>query len=117
MTKQEIFNKVKKHLLKQKVRAENKKGQCKYIMKDGRRCAIGCLLDKKAAESFYGGVGDLIRLQYPEFIAILPSDSQDKLERMEFLVELQSIHDHYTPKFWMGQLHTFAQRYDLTYGN
>ncbi len=44
MTKQEIFDKVKAHLLAQGKRAVNGDGNCMYRGMDGTKCAVGCLI-------------------------------------------------------------------------
>ena len=51
MKLQTIFNRVKKHLLKQGKRSfrgeENTTDMlCLYLAEDGRKCAIGCLIDE-----------------------------------------------------------------------
>lgn len=46
MKKQEIYDKVCKHLAKQKTRAMNDGagGGCAYRADDGKKCAVGCLI-------------------------------------------------------------------------
>lgn len=46
LTNQEIFTKVKRHLLKQKQQAR-RLGGCAYRTEDGLKCAVGCLIPKK----------------------------------------------------------------------
>lgn len=43
-TEQQVFNQVARHLIKQKVRAVNEAGHCKYRPGNGSMCAAGCLM-------------------------------------------------------------------------
>lgn len=48
MTNQEIYTKVRRHLLKQNAKAMNtgkdKAPVCVYLADDGKKCAVGCLI-------------------------------------------------------------------------
>ncbi len=54
MNRQEVFTKVKDHLLKQNKAAVNAGyGACAYLAPDGLKCAVGCLIpDGHTAQSF-----------------------------------------------------------------
>lgn len=58
-TDQEAFDAVVRHLAALPERAANPLGDCKYATGDGRRCAVGALLDGTDEELYriYGSVG------------------------------------------------------------
>jgi len=60
MKPQDIFDTVVTHLYTQGRRAITEGGDCLYLAPDGRRCAVGALLDPDSpACSVVGGVADL----------------------------------------------------------
>lgn len=53
MTKQQLFDRVASHLIRQNVRSVTEDGTCMYRGPNGLRCAIGCLIpDEKYHEDF-----------------------------------------------------------------
>lgn len=46
-TKQDVYARVRRHLIRQKKPAIGKFGTCVYRDKDGNKCAIGCLIPKR----------------------------------------------------------------------
>lgn len=50
MTSKELFQRVKDHLLKQKVKSINSQGMCRYLDEKGHKCAIGCLIENYQPE-------------------------------------------------------------------
>lgn len=103
-TKQEIFNKVSKHLINQgelAVRDRKKPTICAYRTSDGLMCAVGCLIKDKHCTS---GV-------------LHSSESEDNLN---FIGKLQKLHDsislndpeEFTRKIKIG-LHTIAKENNL----
>lgn len=97
-----------------------------YYGTNGRKCAIGILIPEEAYNPEVEG---------KSIIAILQRDFSDnniadKLLAMltaslgylsnsdlEFLSELQLIHDTCSPHLWESKLRIFARSYDLNYGD
>lgn len=111
MTNQQVYNKVKAHLLTQKTKSYSRSlGICVYKMvRSTKKCAIGCLLPDDVYESSMEGVGveNLLRL-YPKvnelFIGV----------DVSLLDALQTIHDKESVKKWPHQLEVVAKDYGLT---
>lgn len=89
-SKQEIFNEVWKRIVAQGGPSYSNGNTCKYRNKDGRGCAIGCLIDDETASKWDElAVSDIYTVQYkltetvPEWIKIYTG----------FLRKLQRIHD------------------------
>lgn len=61
---------------------------CMYLTKDGRKCAVGRLLDKEKINMSIVGSVHLLFRDKPEFIT-----EDMKLVGEEFLSELQDLHD------------------------
>lgn len=117
MNKQEIFNTVATHLLRQKERSLrdtkfSTKG-CAYRGNDGMMCAVGVLIK----DEYY----------YPELEGNTPYDvevevavgnsigrSLDK-EDLELLVKLQDIHDFSTTSEWEKALKGIADKYNFLF--
>lgn len=95
------------HLLRQNARAEGEKtfsigNNCVYLAHDGKRCAVGCLMDPlKYSRTLEGyGVGserviDALRDEYHK--------AQPRL-----LGSLQAVHDLYLPADWPECLWSLA---------
>jgi hypothetical protein len=116
LTKQEIYTKVRKHLLTQNAKATIWVGssieRCRYRDDVGRKCAIGCLIpDEKYNKAF-----ESQSLHSSILLAAIgvPSDDPDLLE---FLSKLQQIHDCYPVESWKERLDEFAARHGLKIEN
>lgn len=115
MTKQEIFSKVKKHLL-----AQGKKSLtgtvCGYRGEDNTQCAIGCLIpDNEYDVEMEGNSARRLLLRYEKLEKlILPSDLNKEDGRI-FLTQLQEIHDSYCISTWKHALKCFANEKKLEY--
>lgn len=111
MTDQEIYNKVRKHLLTQMKRSKTEDGCC-YVSPDGTRCAAGCLLpdgyvpppDYNTGVSVHGiSIDDgAPEVMYDAF-----------RDHRELLTLLQSIHDGRDPVDWKTRLDKVAAQYNL----
>lgn len=104
MKAQQIFNKVKNHLLKQNKKAIYN-GNCAY-KHDGMSCAIGCLIpdDVYLPEMEGYSIGALVNLfDLPEYL----------LDNFHLLIELQKIHDESNPKMWKKELTQLANKQHL----
>lgn len=110
MNAQELFDKVTKHLLTQKVRATGSNGLCKLRDDQGRSCAIGCLIpDNKYTPE--------MEEQWHNPIAILSSFIDINEENLELLHQLRDLHDHTEPKIWRHKLEQLAKRFNLSTEN
>ena len=110
MTEQTAFNIVKNHLLTQMTKSMEGE-QCLYRGPNGTKCAIGALITDEEFETIedarcrYLGVYELETLQITSLQGLT----------MDFLEELQIIHDRYEVHDWKNQLEVFAKKYNLQY--
>ena len=138
MTKQEVFDKVATHLLTQNKRSLEDTS-CVYRAKDGSMCAAGCLIPDEeytpalegwqitaCYESFdenvYGfekwnAALNLALVDYrglvpprPEFVKLFSGWERSVVN---FLRELQEIHDDMPVADWCAHLRTAANRHEL----
>lgn len=111
MTRQEIYDKVKAHLLAQGRRAlqPGSKSACVYRAPNGDKCAAGMLIadehyspDLEGSSAYYNNsVNDALRKSgVPE-------------EWLSFVAELQTIHDAYSPEEWREELENLARKEGL----
>ena len=99
MNKQDIYDKVRAHLLSMDAPATRASAltgggeSCLYLDPDtGRKCAIGCLIpDGHPGQGFLGDVLSLMD-EYPD-LADLWGVSFDDDEDGQFLYQLQRVHD------------------------
>ena len=112
MDRQEVFNKVATHLLTQKSKAQKLvddefRAACYYLMEDGRKCAVGCLLpDGHPGQKLMGTVSNLL-WQYPDLAYLWEVDELNN--DVWFLTRLQEIHDSVDVENWHYQLTQFAR--------
>lgn len=115
--KQEIFDKVSKHLVEQNrqcgVFAVSGIGaiECLYRDKKGLACAIGCLIpDDKYHQDMEGngviGKNPLVDQVIDELYSPDPGG-------YVFLSDLQNIHDHVQPQDWKKELRGYALSHGL----
>ena len=104
MNQQEIFTKVKDHLLSQNQKSEIKE-VCLYRHGD-LKCAAGVLIPDELYEEDmeHQPWGALIG-KYPELKAITNVDGH------RLIHELQAVHDSYEPCFWENVLGTIEWKY------
>lgn len=107
MNRQEIFDKVRTHLLTQNAKAMADYGDsCMYRAPDGRRCAIGCLIPDEMYNPDFEGEGiDGLPWALREYLGGVDND--------DILQELQNVHDCFNPDDWAGQLDYIATEYGL----
>lgn len=116
---QEIFDHVATHLLTQKkksVLADNP-GFCCYRGSDGSSCAVGCLIPDSIYTSDIEMTG-VVRLFEHEMIpdwfhSFGITDREDP--KLQFLQQLQNLHDAIGPVGWIQQLFRIAHTYSLTF--
>lgn len=91
LTKQEIFDKVAKHLLKQKIRSINPRlGVCAYRSHfRGKKlmCAAGCLI----RDSSYN---KLMEYKNPLHVLVKNALYESGAVHLELIVDLQKVHDN-----------------------
>jgi hypothetical protein len=104
---QKTFNKVARHLLKQKQKSVVANStRCLYRGPNGLRCAIGCLIPNRLYnESMEDKCAD-----HFEISPILQQLGHDSY----FCDRLQTIHDKYEPVEWRSALEKFTKEYNLT---
>lgn len=99
MNRQEIFTKVFTHFKNQQALAQGCYGICHYLMEDGRKCAIGCLIPDSLYFPEIEGLGIVsclnpINWEEKKLVQIIkevinPENNSD----YDFLIELQDLHD------------------------
>ena len=105
LTKQQIFDTVCDHLkLQNKKAVDVITNTCTYRTKDGLALAVGCLMTDTEAVVIVGTVYNLVRCHR------LPKRF---MGYVNFLGELQDIHDHYKPSRWAQKLRVLGKSYEL----
>lgn len=113
MTPQEIFNKARDHLLKQKVRAKTGGGSCVYFEdQTGNKCGVGGLLSDAEAQEFnrlpYGDIDRILALDpRPDCVP----DWMGPNERL--LIAIQCLHDVFPTDLWPEALTRLAKEQGL----
>lgn len=102
-TKQEVFDQVASHMLKQMKQSKKHSGACAYRGTHGSKCAAGCLIaDDEYMTKFDNACNGkswntLIRE------GLVPVSHKD------LIVSLQDIHDGYEPVGWANRLRKLAE--------
>lgn len=109
MTNQQVYDKVKKHLLGQMKRCAEENNYCLYRGRGkelkGLRCAIGCLIPNSR---YRVGLENLSADQEAVLEAAGLRADQDQLAR-----RLQSVHDSIAPRGWRRGLAEVARHFGL----
>lgn len=97
LTKQEIYDKVKAHLLAQGGPAMND-GTCVYRSPDGKKCAVGCLITDEAYTPEIENVAVATIMEKAGLIrgALRQSGIEPTPSMLNFLAQLQNVHDDVT---------------------
>lgn len=92
LDKQELFNKVYDHLMKQQCAATDDIGDCMYYESEtGNRCAVGCLIKKEFYDHKMEGkklADKLVLKVLSQSLGEIPSD-----DILDMLNSLQHLHD------------------------
>lgn len=122
MNNQEIYTKVRNHLLHQGRQAKEA-GMCKYRTDEGLTCAVGCLIPESMynpeIEDVSAGMVVWVGLRYRannRGQAILKGifDSLGiQKESAPLLRSLQGLHDQHPPSEWEIRLDNLAKDYNL----
>lgn len=110
MNKQEIYDKVKAHLLAQGRRAirPGSKNVCMYRAPNGDKCAVGVLIaDEHYSEDLEG------RPAYHNHDVNYALCKSGVAEHLFFVSELQAIHDVVSVKHWREELEALARKEGL----
>jgi len=122
MTRQEIFDKVAKHLLTQNAKARGDvetggpSGCLYYDSETGRKCAIGCLIPQDQYDPRMEDQGCVNNNEM--VIDVLKSIGIDcgcNGADYFFIQSLQKIHDNNAVSVWKNRLITFAASWDLDF--
>ncbi len=106
MTNQEILDKVANHLLIQNEKAWDEESLvCRYLDPEGNKCAVGCLIPEEQYSSKLEGL-----IASDDEIKNLPC--MQGLD-IDFLRDLQLIHDANDPHEWRKELENIANSYSL----
>lgn len=116
MNKQEVFNKVAKHLLDQNEKAyDYSTRKCTYRQKpNGLACAVGCLIPEAKYSRLMDFTGAPIRSN-GRVRDVLREEGidVDSPEGLNLLCSLQSVHDFHFPDKWRTELRRVAATFDL----
>ena len=106
MTRQEIFDLVKTHLLKQNCKSQDQNGTCVYRSPDGRMCAAGPLIQDYSPD-----------LEY-KIVLMMPTKcwKLGVAEHLDMVRELQIVHDKCPVETWDSELKKVAGLYNLEIG-
>ena len=110
MKRQEMFDKVARHLLTQKMRAELLIGDCRYRL-GNLSCSIGCLI----LDDAYNPLLEGLEVADPSVLAALRASGVKPLNRqtIHLLEDLQEIHDNGNPMEWRSELEETARSWHL----
>ena len=116
LNRQEVYNTVRDHLLKQRVKGVDDYGSCAYRSENGLKCAIGALIKDEYYDPCFEGKGvyELADAYTPTSTllrrALVKSLGADYLthEDICFLSDLQVLHDENQGEFEAATLEAFA---------
>jgi hypothetical protein len=106
LTQQVVFDTVTAHLLNQMVPSKLKEGVCAYRGAGGLQCAVGCLISD---DEYDPAMEDMTVLDLLE-TGQLPKRLE---EHVEFLSELQMIHDDHAVAEWEDCLLVLSKTHEL----
>ena len=113
VTRQMVYDRVKKHLLDQNVRSVDGTGRCMYRGPEGRMCALGCLIPDSRYAPSLEAFGSPYSSEIQMAIFGRPTTNLGGA-MMRLLKYLQAIHDYSFPSRWEDQLHGVACQEGLT---
>lgn len=115
MQLQEIYNKVKTHLLKQKSRScitWSHGLNCAYKSKDGLQCAIGVLITPEAYALYPLEHKSLLNSAVKRALS-LSGVPVDNPEVQQLLTDLSFVHDNRQPEHWEFDLEKVRLKHNL----
>lgn len=113
---QSIFNHVGHHLIKQRVKAIDKKtGECVcYDRETNRRCAVGSLLD---VEYYNNEDLHIVVVLIKSGLSCYHTNEGSYSKKWRLLQAMQKCHDTVKPSRWPGRLRAIAKSYGLNIPN
>lgn len=103
-TEQQVFDQVVAHLLTQNKRCVNEGGSCRYRNMN-LKCAAGSLIGEDEYKTAFEG-----------FTWAELTDNQGIPKNHKYLImDLQKIHDQYSPEIWKFKLTKLAKEYNLEF--
>lgn len=111
MRTQELYSKVRRHLLRQNARATIGNSCGQYLTDDGKKCAVGCLIKSKFYSEGFEGLG----ADEPLVCRAVQKSLGARLtaRQKELLLGLQEIHDVMPVEKWRAELDWLAAEYGL----
>lgn len=111
MNRQEIYNKVKNHLLTQNKKSCDENFHCVYRNPDGLKCALGCLI----SDEYYSPEIEHNNIDSPKVINALQMSGVKCTTSgdFNFLGSLQNVHDSKYVDNWEKELYNIAKDYNL----
>lgn len=122
MTKQEVFDRVKAHLLTQNRRstihsaAFSSYEKCAYRGTDGLKCAVGCLIEDEFYTPDMESLGVSTGKIKHAVMASLKLTSDEYYQLVTILEDLQEVHDRDVPNNWKDALVNVANLHRLNSG-
>lgn len=86
---QEIFNHIMNLLIQQNAKSQDAEGRCLYRGDEGRKCAVGLIMDEYKSCYETNGVRPIVEADYP-----------NATSKITLLEVLQSVHDLQLPEEW-----------------
>lgn len=119
MNKQEIFDKVTKHLYDQNCQAIDAGRTCRYRGDDGTMCAVGCLIK----DEYYDPSLEGTMYAAEEFSGVKPAVNASvgrelTNDEVDLLDHLQQVHDNYSELkgTWRDYLRSELRQVALVHG-
>lgn len=109
-SEQRVFNQAVRHLLTQNKRCFNKAKTCQYLNDKGLKCVAGCFISKQQHKDLIDGINSRLNSETWSFLV---KSKIAPIEHMEFIEELQYIHDNLEPRFWYKELNILAKKRNL----
>lgn len=117
LTYQEVFTKVKTHLLKQNEKSEIfGRGVCAYRGDRDRKCAAGVLITDEAYLPEMEGkrISTMYHTGHERFRSALQQSGIND-SNIHIISDLQDVHDGFPPHMWENELKRIAEKYKLQY--
>lgn len=114
LSKQEVFNKVALHLLKQFTKSVELEtsNSCMYRGHKGNKCAVGALIpDEMYREEMEWHTSGQLLACFPQLQSLFKDDELFII--MDMLTFCQWIHDEFAPDQWYDQILKLAEKFDL----
>jgi hypothetical protein len=120
LTRQEIYDRVKTHLLRQLQKSEGRWREPKsmYRSRDGLKCAVGVLIpdelydERIESVSVVGGVEVDLRCRLLWRILRRAGIARTR-GNLRLLSDLEAVHDHDRPRYWRKAIEYIARREGL----